>query len=76
LITLILSLVYGIIAKRMVRVYNESDETEPIVFWVFGGAVVLGFWIGTLVTGGVALDAMINPEYWALQEILTSITGV
>ena len=53
----------------------KEDNTDESLFWIGMGAIVLWIVIIVLTIGNLIkteefLSALLNPEYWALQQIL------
>ena len=74
IILIIGSVLFYIFLKKTVEGY-ESDGWDETITWhivptVLLGVVVFVLLVKNLVQTGIFITAIINPEYWALQEIL------
>lgn len=55
--------------------YTYYDEYEPVAHILVGGLGVFALIMFglSIEAGGNAITALLNPEYWALQQILESV---
>lgn len=77
-----------VIIKMFKRIYSDVKEGEDGIFvdsygvslggvfaLIFGGIAIIIMFFAIMADIGNATTALLNPEYWALKEILTTIKG-
>lgn len=78
-----------VIIKMFKRIYSDVKEGEDGIFvdsygvslggvfaLIFGGIAIIIMFFAIMSDISNATTALLNPEYWALKEILTTIKGV
>lgn len=86
---IIISLAVGYaIIKMFMRIYSDVNEGEDGLFvdssgvslgglfaLMFGGMAIIIMFLAIMADISNATTALLNPEYWALKEILATIKG-